>query len=102
MDRHNLWVSMDNYKRKIFIKQEIKKILLVSYKSSKKATYLNRYKASFYLSMLPRSSAKTRITNRCVFSGRVWAVNRKTNYSRFLFRDQAYNSNLPGFRRASW
>lgn len=102
MDRHNLWVSVDNYKRKAYLKYEIKKILLVSYKKSKKINYMTRYRAAFHLSMIPRSLSKTRLSNRCVFSGRVWSVNRKTNYSRFVFRDEAYKSNIPGFRRASW
>ena len=102
MDRHSLWISVDNYKRKNFIKYELKKILLSSNVKSKKTNYINRYKSLFYLSSIPKYSTKTKLNNRCVISGRVWAVNRKTSYSRFYFRDASYKSNIPGFRRASW
>lgn len=102
MSRHNLWISVDNYKRKLFLKHEIKKQLLISNKKNKNSTYLARYKSSFYLSMLPQLSSKIQVNNRCVFTGRVWSVNRKTGYTRFVMRDESYKSNLPGIRRASW
>ena len=54
------------------------------------------------LQTLPRISSKVFITHRCAFSGRVWSVNRKTRYSRFLFRTESYDGNIPGCRRASW
>lgn len=102
MDRHTLWINVDNYKRKKFLKFEIKKNLLISIKKSKKISYLNRYKSAFYLSSITRSSSLTQINNRCSFSGRNRSVLKKTAYSRFYFRNESYEGNIPGCRRASW
>ena len=71
MDRHNLWISMDILKRKYFLKNELKKIILKSAKNSNNLTYLKRYQSSYYLTLLPRISSKVFITQRCVLSGRV-------------------------------
>ena len=101
MDRHNLWIAVDRYKRKIFLKKELKRLLLKSIKINKNATLSRRYLAAYLLSRQPRFSASTFSNNRCTISGRVWSVNGKTGYGRFVFRTKAYNSELPGFRRAS-
>lgn len=102
MDRHSLWKNIDNYKRKLFLKNEIKKKLLKAIKKNKYMTYAQRYKASFYLSNFPKIATITYSNNRCFISGRSQAVDRKTTTSRFEFRQFIYKSNLPGFRRASW
>jgi len=93
---------MDTLKRKYFLKNELKRMILRSAKNSNNLTYLKRYQSSYYLALLPRISSKVFITHRCAFSGRVWSVNRKTRYSRFLFRTESYDGNIPGCRRASW
>lgn len=102
MDRRRLWINVDNYKRRIFLKYEIKKLFLIGIRSSKKNTYLQKYKASFFLSNIPYNSNKNLLNNRCVVTGRNWSVNSKTDYSRFYFRDESYKGSLPGFKRASW
>ena len=102
MDRHNLWLNIDLYKRKSYLNYEIKKLLLSSIRNSKKYSYLQRYKTLFYLSLVPRISSKTQANNRCVFSGRNKGVSRKTNYSRFYSRNEIYEGNIPGFKRSSW
>lgn len=102
MDRHKVWILFDNLKRKYFLKYEIKRLLLRSIKRSTTLPYIRRYQASYYLSTMTRSSAGTYSSNRCVTSGRVWSVNKKTHYNRFILRTEIAKSNLPGFRRASW
>ena len=102
MDRTTAWVRMDAIKRRIFIKNEIKKQFLTSIKRSKVVPFSRRYQAACYLSRLPRISSVTQIRNRCVISGRVWSVNNKTKYGRFVLRENAYKSNIPGLSRASW
>jgi len=52
--------------------------------------------------MIIRSSAIIQQRNRCVFSGRIRMVVKKTQLSRFTLRSEAYAGNLPGCRRASW
>lgn len=93
---------MDHYKRKVFLKNEVKKILLKSIKKNKNVNYTKRHLASFYMSNLTRFTGKNLNVNRCVVSGRSWGVNRKTLTSRFVFRKKAYNSLIPGCKRASW
>ena len=93
---------MDNYKRKVFLKSESKKILLKSIKKNKNVTYTKRHLSSFYISNLVRFSGQNYSVNRCVVSGRSWSVNRKTSTSRFVFRNKVYTSSIPGCKRASW
>lgn len=93
---------MDRLKRKVFLKNEIKRVILKSIKNSKNISYSRRYQAYYQLILLPRISSKSMVVNRCVVSGRVWGVNRKTKYSRFKLRFESYNSNIPGYRKASW
>lgn len=64
--------------------------------------YLSRYKASYYLSKYPRIMSPNYANNRCIISGRVWSVDKHAKMSRFVFREQTYNSKLPGCSRASW
>jgi ribosomal protein S14 len=60
-----------------------------------------RYYALYNKSRIIRYSILAQQRNRCVRTGRVWMVLRKTQYSRFLLRTEAYAGNLPGCRRAS-
>lgn len=102
MVRHDLWLHLDNLKRKAFIRYEFKRNLLKSIKVNKAVPYSRRVKATFHLSNMPKISSKTYSGKRCVISGRVWSVNKHANISRFEFRNQVYSSNLPGCSRASW
>lgn len=102
MDRHEAWKAMDNFKREFFLKNEIKRVLLKSIKKNTKTTYARRYLATYYLSTLPRVSSGTLTNNRCVVSGRVWSVNKHTQFSRFVFRKKMYQADIPGCKRASW
>jgi len=71
MDRHTLWIEMDNLKRQFFLKNELKRVLLKSIKKSKTVSYSRRYQASYYLTLLPRISTQSMSVKRCVVSGRV-------------------------------
>jgi len=55
----------------------------------------------FRLSTLINLSAVNKQRNRCVISGRVWNVLKKTQYSRFVFREKANFGYLPGVSRLS-
>ena len=93
---------MDNYKRKIYIKYYLKKMLLNSYKKSNLVRINKRYLSCLHLSKLTKIAFITKINNRCIISGRIWSTNKKTNLSRFELRKNLYNSFLPGLKRASW
>ena len=51
---------------------------------------------------LPRNSCSTRITRRCVLTGRARAVYRKYGISRIKMRELAHKGQLPGMRKSSW
>lgn len=102
MERHKLWIRVEKYKRKCFIKKELKRQILRSIKLNKSISLSKRYLASYYLTKLPRFAALGFSNNRCQVSGRSWAVHTKSGLGRFTFRSHLYDSNLPGFRRASW
>jgi ribosomal protein S14 len=93
---------MDNYKRKIYLRNELKRLLLRSIKRNTCSDHLKRYHAAYQLSHLPRFSARSIAVNRCVVSGRAFGVRNDTQYSRFVFRREVSHSNIPGCRRASW
>jgi small subunit ribosomal protein S14 len=102
MTRHDQWKLLDNFRRKSFVKTELRRMMLRSITQSKTTPLSQRYVAQFGLSHLPRQASRNKIQNRCVVSGRNWNVMRKTQYSRFVFRQKAYFSFLPAVRRASW
>ena len=59
-------------------------------------------KAIIKMQKLPRSSSATRLTNRCVVSGRPKGYMRKFGLSRITFRELALKGELPGVTKASW
>lgn len=61
-----------------------------------------RFKARLKLAKLPRNSSPTRITNRCLVSGRPRAYYRKLKMSRIALRDLASTGEIPGMVKSSW
>jgi len=61
-----------------------------------------KMKAIERLQKLPRSSSRTRLTNRCAVSGRPTGYMRKFGLSRITFRELALKGELPGVTKASW
>ena len=54
------------------------------------------------LQQLPRNSNPTRLTNRCLFSGRAKGFLRDFGISRHFFRELAHEGLLPGVQKSSW
>ncbi len=54
------------------------------------------------LSKLPRNSAKTRLRNRCVLTGRPRGYYRKLGLSRIALRQLASEGMIPGMVKSSW
>ncbi|UOB19523.1 30S ribosomal protein S14 [Macrococcus armenti] len=54
------------------------------------------------LSKLPRDSSPSRLTNRCLMTGRPRGVYRKFGLSRIALRELAHKGQLPGVKKASW
>lgn len=102
MIRENRWKTLDNCKRKLFLKNEMKKFILKSIIKNSNCFLMHRYLALYGKSKLIRNSSINQQKNKCVISGRVWSTVKLTKYSRFVFRIESNNGNLPGFKRASW
>jgi len=54
------------------------------------------------LSMLPRDASPTRLTNRCLVTGRRRAYIRRFKLSRIAFRELASHGLIPGVTKSSW
>jgi small subunit ribosomal protein S14 len=102
MIRENRWKYLDNFKRKLFVKNELKRILLKSIIKNTNLPLSYRYFALYNKSKLMRFSSITQQKNKCVETGRIWTTVKNVNYSRFYFRTESNSGNLPGFKRASW
>lgn len=102
MIRENRWKMLDNFKRKLFLKNELKRIILTSLIKNTNVPLHNRYFAFYNKSKLIRASSLNQQKNRCVTTGRIWSTVKNTRLSRFNFRTESNNGHLPGFKRASW
>lgn len=54
------------------------------------------------LAKLPRNASPTRLTNRCVETGRPRGYMRQFGLSRISFREHASKGEIPGVTKASW
>ena len=68
--RHDQWKLLDNFRRKTYIKYELKKRILKSLKVNRSLPLSYRYYVSFQMSLLPRSSSLVKQRNRCILLGR--------------------------------
>lgn len=102
MIRENRWKFVDIYRRKLFLKTELKKVILKSLIKNNNLPLIYRYFALYNKSKLFRFSSLSQQKNKCVETGRIWSTVKNTNYSRFFFRTESNSGNLPGFKRSSW
>ncbi|CAM6072461.1 unnamed protein product [Sphagnum tenellum] len=61
-----------------------------------------RYEYFLKSSKLPRNSSKTRIRNRCIFTGRPRSVYKLFRVSRIVFRELASKGSLIGINKSCW
>jgi hypothetical protein len=71
MIREKRWLALDNYRRKMFLKYELKRLILKSISKNEATPYAVRYQALFYKNQLIRFSTIGSQRNRCVITGRV-------------------------------
>ena len=65
-------------------------------------TIEERLSAVDALNKMPKNSSKTRLRNRCQFTGRSRGVLSKFKLSRLCFREMANQGLIPGVFKASW
>jgi small subunit ribosomal protein S14 len=61
-----------------------------------------RYKAQISLHKLNKDSAKIRLSNRCLFTGRTHSVAKAFRVSRVKLRELISNGSVNGVRKSSW
>lgn len=54
------------------------------------------------LAKLPKNSSPTRLTNRCIETGRSRGYMRQFGLSRIAFREHASKGEIPGVTKSSW
>ena len=94
-------IEKDNKNRTLVLKREHRRRL---YKANMRQTD-SLSERLFWISQLDlvgRSSSRTRITNRCTYTGRAKGKLKSWRMSRIQFRQKALAGILPGVQKASW
>jgi small subunit ribosomal protein S14 len=89
-------------KQKKVMQFSSKRLTLKMIANNRLLSVLDRFNASVELAKLPRNSSKTRVRNRCFFSGRSRAVYNKLGLSRIALREFSSAGLIPGFVKSSW
>ncbi|RYX79704.1 30S ribosomal protein S14 [bacterium] len=95
-------IERDLSRRKQACKYELSRLTLKSIIENRSIGEQERFRAVIKLSGLPRNSSRTRLRNRCVFTGRGRAVYRFCKLSRIELRRLAGAGKLPGITKSSW
>lgn len=94
---------LKNKRRSKMVKKfATKRAALIQIIKDPKSTVEQLDEAYLKLQKLPRDSSRTRVRNRCEFSGRPRAYIRKFGLSRIAMRDMALRGDLPGVTKSSW
>ena len=95
-------IERDSSRRKQAYKYELSRLALKCVIANRTIGEQERFRAAIKLNSLPRNSSKTRLRNRCVFTGRGRAVYRFCKLSRIELRRLAGGGKLPGISKSSW
>lgn len=87
--------------KKSIIARDLKRKNMIAQYSAKRAE-LKELGDLEGLAKLPRNSSPTRLTNRCVETGRSRGYIRQFGLSRLSFREHASKGEIPGITKASW
>jgi ribosomal protein S14 len=95
-------VEKDKRKRRIFEKYEKQRLCLKALCKDNRLPLSLRLLYKLKLQMFKKNSSKTRIKNRCVFTGRARSTIRFFRMSRLQVRDLYVKGLLYGVRKSSW
>lgn len=95
-------VERDRKRQRLAARYAAKRKALKAVANDESLPMEERFKARLKLAKLPRNSSPTRITNRCLVSGRPRAYYRKLKMSRIALRDLASTGEIPGMVKSSW
>ncbi|BEI31796.1 ribosomal protein S14 (mitochondrion) [Bryopsis sp. KO-2023] len=95
-------VQRDQKRRNLVYKYEAKRIEYKSIIENLSIPTEKRYNYLRKLNNTPRSSSKTRIRNRCVYTGRSRSVYRFCKLSRIILRLSAAQGQIAGVNKTTW
>lgn len=95
-------VEKNNRRRQMAQRYAAKREALKAIVMDKARDPEERFEATLKLAELPRNSAKNRIRNRCMMTGRPRAYYRKFGLARTALRDLASEGQIPGVVKSSW
>ena len=95
-------VEKNNRRRRMVEQYAAKRLALKTICMDRERDPGERFEATIKLAELPRNSAKVRIRNRCLLTGRPRAYYRKFGLSRIALRDLASQGQIPGVVKSSW
>jgi len=95
-------VEKNNRRRRMVDQYAAKRLALKTICMDRERDPEERFEATIKLAELPRNSAKVRIRNRCLLTGRPRAYYRKFGLSRIALRDLASQGQIPGVVKSSW
>lgn len=94
-------IVKDKKNRSMFFKKELILIVFKNILKNKKIKNSLRWKASSFFFSVNSKCFKTKIINRCVFSGRQKGILSKFKVSRIVFAQYAYSSKIFGIKSYS-
>lgn len=99
MIKKNQLLILENYKRKMFLKYELKQLILKVLYKNKIFLNKNYLLILFYKSITKKNKLKIKLSYRCIISGRNFNIMKKTALSRFIFRRYLKLGFLPGYQK---
>nr|QIA60684.1 ribosomal protein S14 [Lepidozia trichodes]QIA61018.1 ribosomal protein S14 [Lepidozia sandvicensis] len=95
-------IMRDHKRRLLVAKYELKRMYYKAICQDRNLPNKIRYEYFFKSSKLPRNSSKTRVRNRCIFTGRPRSVYKLFRISRIVFRELASKGSLIGINKSCW
>jgi len=95
-------IEKNKHRRELVARYATKRAELRAIVRDRERAPEERFEATLLLAELPRNSAKVRVRNRCLLTGRPRGYHRKYGLSRIALRDLASNGLIPGMVKASW
>ena len=95
-------IQRDLKRRKLFAKNELKRLELKSLINDLNISKEMRYNFITQLNKLPRNSSRIRIKNRCILTGRGNSIYSFCRLSRIKIRELAAQGLLMGVTKSSW
>ena len=95
-------IARDKRRRALVQKHQAKRQELKRRLKDRHLSPQERLTAQQALNALPRNSSASRVSNRCIITGRSKGVYRRYKISRIMLRQLALQGRLPGMKKASW